>query len=270
MTNVEEFRTNLHENTASDPVVKALLDYSQSLETKIWLLERRAFGRSSEQYVDPRQVDLFNEAEATLDEAATDSDGADTADSNQIEEDEDTEVPAHGRKKRRAQIALSDHLPHEEQVHELSEDKRRCSCCNVVMTEIGEDVSKKLHVVPATVTVKKHVYKKYACQNKTCGEAPKQTPREPSAIPKTKATEETIAFIAVQKYLFSIPLYRLEYLFRNAGVDLSRYVMSLWMIKELGQIEGVPRLAQIKGAYFIDKVLLFRKSSLCHVLTVVH
>ena len=50
-------------------------------------------------------------------------------------------------------------------------------------------------------------------------------------IPNIKATPETLAFIAVQKYLFSCPHYRMEYLFQGAGIALSRYVMSLWMIK---------------------------------------
>ncbi|NDD92903.1 IS66 family transposase [bacterium] len=99
------------------------------------------------------------------------------------------------------------------------------------MVEIGEDVCEKVHVIPAKVVAKRDVYKKYACQNKACDTAPKQSLREPSVIPKIKATAETLAFIAVQKYLFSCPLYRMEYLFKGAGIELSRHVMSLWMIK---------------------------------------
>jgi transposase len=229
MPTAAEFRDKIAAIAATDPAAKGLLqelaDYSQALETRLWLLERRTFGRSSEQYIDPSQPDLFNEVEGIAGpDAGLDDNPAD-------EDDHKTDVSGHRRKKRRAQIALPADLPRSEHVHSLAADARRCPCCAEVMAEIGEDVSEKLHVVPATVTVEKHLYKKYACENKMCGEAPKQAPREPSVIPKIKATEATLAFIAVQKYLFAVPLYRQEYLFRNAGVELSRYVMSLWMIK---------------------------------------
>ncbi len=228
MTSVAEILEKFPTLTPEDPATKALLDYSQVLESKIWLLERRTFGRSSEQYVDPKQLNIFNEAETiAAEDSAASGDAADV----DADDDEVVDVPGHQRKKRRPQIELPDHLPRQEVVHELSPDERRCSCCSEVMAEIGEDVSQKLHVIPPTVTVKKDVYKKYACQNKACGELPKQTPREPTVVPKIKATPETLAFIAVQKYLFSCPLYRMEYLFKGAGVALSRYVMSLWMIK---------------------------------------
>jgi len=97
------------------------------------------------------------------------------------------------------------------------------------MREIGEESTEKLHVVPAKIEVNRDVYKKYACSS--CQEAPLQAPREQNALSGIKASAETVAFIATQKYVFGTPLYRLEQLFSAYGVILSRYVMSLWMIK---------------------------------------
>lgn len=229
MATSAEFREIVEGITAPESTERKSLavyaDYIQSLEAKIWLLERRTYGRSSEKYVDPNQVDLFNEAEVTA--AEPPANDAKTDD----DDDDVTDVAGHQRKKRRGQIEIPADMPRQVETHELAPDDRRCSCCNEPMAEIGEDVSEKVHVIPAKVVAKKDVYKKYACQNKGCDEAPKQAPREPTVIPKIKATAETLAFIAVQKYLFSCPLYRMEYLFQGAGVALSRYVMSLWMIK---------------------------------------
>lgn len=227
-TSSAEFREIVEGMTAPESDERKSLstyaDYIQSLEAKVWLLERRAFGRSSEKYVDPKQIDLFNEAEVT---AAEPADGVDATE----DDDEVTEVSGHQRRRRRGQIEIPAEMPRHVETHELAPEDRRCSCCHEPMAEIGEDVSEKVHVIPAKVVAKRDVYKKYACQNKVCDAAPKQTPREPSAIPKIKATAETLAFVAVQKYLFSCPLYRMEYLFQGAGIELSRYVMSLWMIK---------------------------------------
>ena len=225
MQNVESFRKNMTSSIVSDPMIQALLEYSQKLENRICWLERKTFGRSSEKYIDPRQGSLFNEIESCLD----DPDNAVSDDDK--EENEDIDVPGHRRRKRRAQIELPESLPREVVIHDVAESDRHCSCCQGLMVEISEDKVEKLNVVPAKITVTTHVYKKYACPNKSCDQAPKQAAREASAIPKIKATEDTLAFIAVQKFLFSLPLYRLEYFFRDLGISLSRYVMSLWMIK---------------------------------------
>lgn len=227
-TSSTEFREIVEGMTAPESderkSLSAYADYIQSLEAKVWLLERRAFGRSSERYVDPNQIDLFNEVEVIASEPVSDA-AVDEA------SDEATEVSGHQRRRRRGQIEIPAEMPRHIEIHELAPDDRRCSCCNEPMMEIGEDVCEKVHVIPAKVVAKRDVYKKYACRNKTCDAAPKQAPRETTVIPKIKATAETLAFIAVQKYLFSCPLYRMEYLFKGAGIELSRYVMSLWMIK---------------------------------------
>lgn len=199
-------------------LVEELAEYSLRLEQQLALLENYRFGRSSEKYVDPRQMELFNEAEKLADETAQDEEPA-----------EITPVEGHTRKKRRPKIEMPDNLPRNTFVHDLLPEGRLCPCCREPMPEIGEESTEKLHVVPAKVEVNRHIYKKYACPS--CQEAPVQAPRESNALSGIKASAETVAFIATQKYVFGTPLYRLEQLFSAYGVVLSRYVMSLWMIR---------------------------------------
>ena len=196
-----------------------LLSKIQELEDKVCLLEKKRFGPSSEKFVDPNQPSLFNEAEATSAEDDDDS-------------EEEITVESHTRKvKRKKKIDLSLVEDRQTTVHELDESERACDCCGNAMHEIGEEKTEKLEVIPAKLSVQEDVYKKYACKIKQCNGKVKQAPVAPSAIPKIKATMGTLAFIAVQKYLYGTPLYRLEFLFSVLGVTLSRYVMSKWMIK---------------------------------------
>ncbi len=218
---------NSEENTeiALPNDVDELKKIIRNLNVKIALLERYRFGSKSERYVDPKQGNLFNEVELAEDElGALDADQTDVVD--------DVVAKNEGEKKsRRPQIEVSAETPRKTIIHEIAEEDRLCACCSIPMAEIGEERVEKIKIVPAHAVVEDHVYKKYACQTKSCDGQPAQSPREETAIPKIKATEETLAFIAVQKYQYSLPLYRLEYFFKLLGITLSRYVMSLWMVK---------------------------------------
>ena len=165
MATAAEFREIVEGITAPESNERKSLavyaDYIQSLEAKIWLLERRTYGRSSEKYVDPNRVDLFNEAEVTAAEQPANDANADSDDADDV-----TEVSGHQRKKRRGQIEIPADMPRQVETHELAPDARRCSCCNEPMAEIGENVSEKVHIIPAKVVAKKDIYKKYASKTR--------------------------------------------------------------------------------------------------------
>jgi len=182
----QEFKDKILSVVADDAprkLVEELAEYSLRLEQQLVLLENYRFGRSSEKYVDPRQMELFNEAEKLEDEAPVDDAVSDV-----------TPVEGHTRKKRRPKIELPDQLPRNIVVHELSAENRLCPCCNEPMREIGEETTEKLHVVPAKVEVNRDVYKKYACSG--CQEAPVQAPREDNALSGIKASAEAVAFMS--------------------------------------------------------------------------
>lgn len=50
---------------------------------------------------------------------------------------------------------------------DVPEEQRTCSCCAKLMQPIGEDVSKRGHIIPARVVVNRYVRKKYACPRRT-------------------------------------------------------------------------------------------------------
>ena len=174
----------------------------------------------SERFIAPDQGQLFNEVEVESDQE----------DADELEEDS-TAVTGHTRKKRRKQFEVSPDVERCRHVHALSEQDRLCSCCNEPMAEIGEEQRDKLDIIPPKLMLREDIYKKYACQNKGCDSTPVQAATQPVAISKVKVTAGMLAFIALQKYQYSLPLYRLEGLFSSLGAQVSRRVMSHWMIR---------------------------------------
>jgi len=196
-----------------------LFNHIDSLETNLRLLTLKKYGRSSERHCDPNQQSLFDEVESLNEENITDG----------CEEDNKTKVDSNNRKKRRPKIELPANIARTTVVHDL--ENKSCECCGANMYEIGEDKTEKLNIIPAKISVKEDIYKKYACRNSMCDGKPKQALVPQVAVPRIKATMETLSFIAIQKYLYGMPLYRLEYFFDSRGCTVSRYVMSKWMIK---------------------------------------
>jgi len=88
----------------------------------------------------PGQGTLFDEAE---DESTNDSD------------DKKTVTYQRGKPKRKP---LPKDLPREDILHELPSEERVCSCGSC-LTEIGEQVSEQLDVVPAQFKVLRHIRK---------------------------------------------------------------------------------------------------------------
>src|SRR5205085_7182 len=81
------------------------------------------------------------------------------------EEKTDASLKAeHTRKRRASRNASLDQLPHEEVV--VEPESKVCPCCHSALHVIGEDVSKRLDKVPATVRVIVTRRPKYACR--TC------------------------------------------------------------------------------------------------------
>lgn len=116
----------------------------------------------------------------------------------------------------------------------LTEKDLICPQCGSQMTEIGQDVIRRLKIVPAKfVVVETHIHR-YACGN--CQQNEGNTPvvsakDDPAVIPGGNATAEAIAYLATEKFVMHFPLYRMEQQFRASGVPLSRQTMSNWLLK---------------------------------------
>jgi transposase len=119
-------------------------------------------------------------------------------------------------------------LPREVIVLDLKPEDKPCPCCGEARHEIGEEVSEKLDIEPAKMTVLQYRRKKYACRG--C-EGEIQIARMPAQlIEQGLATPGLVAHVAVSKYCDHQPLARQEKIFARQGIELPRSTMSDWML----------------------------------------
>lgn len=224
-----------------DPTVRAYID---SLEQEIdsahernAVLERRTeqlteelqralfrrFGRSSE--VERREDDqhqLFAEAEAYSTEP------------DDTEPEEQTITVEKHRRVKPGRKPIGEHVPRIEIRHDIEETEKHCGC-GAELTHIGDEVSERLVAIPEQVYAEHHVRPKYACH--TCeGSGDEEHPAvriapAPAALIRGSiATPALVAFIATNKFVDHLPLYRQEQRFARIGVEISRADMSNWLV----------------------------------------
>jgi transposase len=137
----------------------------------------------------------------------------------------------HGRRE------LPAHLPRVEIPHDLTDEQKKCPCCDQARVCIGSETSEQLEFVSASFKVLKHVRHKYAC--KTCGQGCAACDGSPHIEIATKAAQPIekglpgpglLAHVIVSKLGDHLPLYRLEKIFDRVGVDIARSTMCGWML----------------------------------------
>ena len=94
---------------------------------------------------------------------------------------------------------------------------------------MGFDTREELKFIPATFEVLEHRYPKYACP--CCQDGVKRVAPEPALIPKSFASPELLAHVAISKYVNHIPLYRQEQIFAREGLHIGCQVLASWMMK---------------------------------------
>ena len=218
----EEYENLLKANAELTQQVKDLVE-------AIALLRKQRFGSSSEK----NMVDggeqlsfLFNEAEAY----------ADAAGSSAAKEPDLTTVKEYKRSKKR--LVNSVDLPEDvetEVVEKRLEGKDlKCRNCGEEMEQIGEDVVRRLKLIPAKAVIEEtHIFT-YACKNCTVKDENTvivSTKADPPVIPGSNAAPEAIAFLADAKFVAYTPLYRMEQILERRGIPLSRQTMSNWLLK---------------------------------------
>ena len=198
------------------------------LTQQITLARRQRFGSSSEQskYDDGgEQLSfLFNEAEVYVDSSFS------------AKEPELETVREHKRQKRHItrECDLPEDIETEVVVRDVPEEERTCSECGSEMQYIGEDVIRRLKIVPAKFVVVETHLRRYACKN--CQVNGTSTPivsgqADPAVIPGSNAEAEAIAYLAFEKFVMHSPLYRIEQHCKWIGIPLSRQTMSNWLLK---------------------------------------
>jgi len=199
------------EKQAFEAEVKHLREQLNNVFEALRLERYRHYGTKSEKA--PGQGELFDEAD---DE--TENSGVEEADSTVSDN-----THAKPRKLTGDRKPLPANLPRIDQVHELPEAERECTC-GCQLQEIGEDISEELDIIPAKVQVIRHVRKKYAC--KSCEETIKSAPAPAVLLPKALASANTMAYVITAKYADGLPLYRLSHILQRHQVDLSRQTLS--------------------------------------------
>ena len=173
--------------------VERLKAQNERYEHIIAQLRRLTFGKRSEQ-MDKDQLQLALE---DLQQGAA-----------QIEAEEEKDDPAlkthRTRRRRQSRPSLPDHLPQVDVVIEPA--STQCPCCAAAMHMIGEDVSKRLDVVPAQYQVIVTHRPKYACR--ACEGKVGQAPAPARLIEGGLPTERMVAQVLVAKYADHMPLYR--------------------------------------------------------------
>jgi len=202
-----------------------------ALEEYIRLQNVRLFGAKTEKH--PDQQELFNEAELCVVAEEILAELAEEKASSATIADEQPKKP--GRK------PLSFDLPRIRIEHDIPESEKTCPC-GCTRTEIGEETSEQLDIIPAKIQVLVHVRKKYACKQCEAGITIAPLPAQP--IPKSNASPGLLAHVAISKYQDALPLYRQENILQRAGVELGRNTLANWMIKAGTLIQPLLNLIQ--------------------------
>lgn len=187
------------------------------LEEYVRLQKLKKFGASTEKSQDQRE--MFNEAELSTEaeQILVEQEGRQATKS--------VNTPA---RKKPGRKPLPADLPRLRIEHDLSDSDKHCAC-GTELTEIGNDTSEQLDIIPAKIQVLVHVRKKYACKH--CEEGVKTAALPSQPIPKSNASPGLLAHVAVAKYQDGLPLYRQEAILNRSGIEIPRNTLSRWMIK---------------------------------------
>jgi len=210
---IDENKVLAAERIRLGEIVETLTAQAERYEHIIAQLRRLTFGKRSEQ-MDKDQLQLSLE---DLQQGLAEIEGE--------EEKADEELKAHRTSERRdRRPSLPDHLPHVEVVIEPA--STACPCCAGAMHVIGEDVSKRLDVVPAQYQVLVTRRPKYACR--ACEGQVVQAPATPRLIEGGLPTERMVAQVLVAKYADHTPLYRQAQGLKRQDIEIDRSTLAYW------------------------------------------
>lgn len=174
--------------------------------------QRHRFGARSEQ-LDPDQLQLaFEEIDAAVARVQAGLDAA-------------VAKPSEPRPAKRNRGALPAHLERIEQMVDI--EHKSCSCCGGALHIIGEDVSERLDVVPASFRVLVTRRPRYGCRS--CEAPPVQAPAPSRIVEGGLPTEALVAHVLVSKYADHLPLYRQTQIYARQGVMLDRSTLADWV-----------------------------------------
>jgi transposase len=199
----------------------ATLQENEKLLFLLSQFKRMLFGRRSEKG-DPDQLQLLPSEGEGNGRAANENDAPRQAggDDKRAASCKTSRASAN---RNRGRLPL--HLPRIDVVIDIKD--KSCPCCGGEMHKIGETVKETLDVVSAQYRVKRIIRPRYGCR--ACESAVVQAPAPAQAIDGGMVTEAFLAYIAVMKYAYHMPLYRLAQMLAPQGIVLDRATLAFWM-----------------------------------------
>jgi transposase len=192
---------------------------NQKLEAILAEIRRAHFGRKSERITDDQLA--LEEIETALAKEEAEADKTDKR-----------EKKARSGKRRGSRFPNLDHLPHVVEV--IEPESKACPCCGGALHVIGEDVSKRLDVVPAQFRVVETHRPKFACRACEKNGADDvagviQAPAPARLIEGGLPTEALVAQVVVNKHADHLPLYRQAQILARQGVEIERSTLAHWV-----------------------------------------
>ena len=190
------------------------IERNARLEQLLSQLRRMQFGKRSEK-LDADQLNLaFEDIEQAVAEVAAE------------EEKTNPEYKRERSEKRRAgRGSLPDHLPQVDVV--IEPEEKACPCCGGTLHVIGEEVSKRLDVIPAQYQVIVTHRPKYACR--ACEGKVVQAAAPAHLIEGGLPTERLVASVLTAKYADHTPLYRQAQILARQGMTIERKTLAFWV-----------------------------------------
>ena len=128
---------------------------------------------------------------------------------------------------------LLDHLPVDEVITQPM-NPPSCDVCGSTMGFLKYEEHRELVVKPAEIYVRVTKTPIYVCRNYdrngTVVPIVHQNAGFLRPLPRVQAAPETLAWLHYEKSMLGVPFYRLEEMFRDLGISLSRTTMNNWMI----------------------------------------
>ena len=202
--------------------IEALKAHIERLTEQIALMNSKKFGKSTEKNlsnIDEEQInffaDILNEPEFHLRNLYVSEPDMDSV-----------IIPEHKRKKRKGKREEDlEGFPVVVVEHTLTEDELAVAFPDGY-TQLPDEVYKKLELIPATCEVHEHHIAVYKGKDETILKA--NHPKE--MLNNSIGTPSLVAGIMNHKYTNAVPLYRQEQEFARNDVNISRQVMSNWII----------------------------------------
>jgi transposase len=135
----------------------------------------------------------------------------------------------HGRK------PLPEHLPRQDEIHDLTDAEKLCPCCGKPRVCIGEQTTEQLDVEPARFFVRRTIKKTYACQQCDPQSVPVEQrfqtagPAEVGPIARGLCGPGLLAHVITAKFADHVPIHRLAGQLARCRVELAPSTLGGWL-----------------------------------------